>query len=305
MSASGTVFSSKGFVEAWCRHFGGNLRPFRSEVTGEPDLFGVATVGRTGLLAVDLAPEGFCAGLVEPPSAATVDEILRQLQKPHIRRFEWNVRYDHTVLAGHLAERLADFKRVRTQSLRLSDHYDATFARFNATIRNQVRRARRAGVVVRVSGAGEDLRHYYEIHERLAASKGGYGFMFPRAFLGTLIDSLPECRFLTAAVDGRIVAGGLFFHDGDSVCYMHGAYDRQYSKHFPMCAVLDEAIAWAHRLPTTHFNFGGSAGIGTLERFKSFWGAEMVACWRFAWKNPIWNQLDGAKRWIRKLTHSR
>ena len=268
------------------------------------NVYAVATVGRTGLWAVDFAPSGFFASPPDEHSSVVIDHILDQLRVRQVRRFEWNVRYDHESLAMELASRLPAAARVVTQALTLRSDYDESFSQFNATIRNQVRKARKSGVVVATSSNLEDLEGYYAIHEQLAASKGGYGFMFPKSFLAALVQSLKECRFLTATIEGRLVGGGLFLRDGNSVFYLHGAHDHRYSKQFPMCAVIDSAIQWAYQVNATHFNFGGSAGIQSLERFKSFWGAESVQCWRFTWRNPIWRKLDGAKRWIQKLTHS-
>ncbi len=304
-----TVFCTREFVDAWCHHFEGKLRPVPialDSANRRPPVFAVATVGRTGLWAVDFAPSGFFAspGWNGELSSETIECMLAQLQSNQVRRFEWNVRYDHQPLAEKLASRLPSASRVTTQVLVLRANYEESFRQFNATIRNQVRKARSRGVVVEASTSALELSEYYAIHRRLADSKGGYGFMFPESFLLALIETVAGCRFLVARNDDQIIGGGLFLRDGDTVFYLHGAHDHQFSKQFPMCAVLDEAVQWAHRTNARAFNFGGSAGIESLEKFKSFWGAETVCSWRFGWRNPLWTKLDGARNWIRKLTHS-
>ena len=42
-------------------------------------------------------------------------------------------------------------------------------------------------------------------------------------------------------------------------------------------------------------DFGGSAGIASLEQFKSSWGARPEMNWVFEWKNPLWASLSALK----------
>ena len=190
--------------------------------------------------------------------------------------------------------------RVATQMLRLNPMYDRVFADYSATIRNHIRKAYRRGIRVREATSAGDIRAYHSVHLRLAGQKWGYRFTYPIELFFALTEIHGAARLLIAEVDEKVVAGGLFFRDGNSVMYWHGASDRAYSHLYPSCAVLDRAISWACEVGATFFNFGGSAGIDSLERFKSTWGARRELNWTFQWENPLWARLGRVKE---KLTH--
>lgn len=300
-----TFFASRKFVEAWCQHYGAGLfHPITLTVEGSGPrraVHAVATRERTGLIAVEFSPAGFYAspGWQTTLDDRTVDSLLAQLCGWRISKFTWNVRFDHEPLARALSARLQHVTHVKTQVLTLRRDYDQSFRNFNQTIRNQVRKARKSGVLVKLAETEQELTAYYAIHEKLVEAKGGYNFIFPQAFLLSLIQS-GKGRLLVATVNDVIVGGGVFLRDGNSIFYLHGAHDRQYSHLHPTCAVIDEAIHWAYEVEAASFNFGGSAGIKSLERFKGFWGAEFAQIWRFAWENPLWAKLRRTGRWLKK-----
>lgn len=292
---SESFFSSGEFVEAWCRNVEGQYRPFVLTVrgSGPPRLmFGTSTLDRYGLQSISLGPCGFYAspGWDSDLEKRTLERIVRRLRRPNIRNFVWNVRFDHDPLAIGLGRLGLQSRRTSTHVLNLSLDYEKVFAGYNATIRNQVRRVHRLGVIVRETNRFEHLRAYYDIHMQ-RVQKGGYSFIFPYAFLHELMRIGDVARFLIAETRGRIIGGGLFLRDGCSLFYLHGAYDEQYSDHFPSCGIIDKAIHWACENGLTTFNFGGSGGITSLEKFKSFWGAQLQSNWSFEWANPIWSRL--------------
>jgi Acetyltransferase (GNAT) domain len=144
----------------------------------------------------------------------------------------------------------------------------------------------------------------YSVHERLVEAKGGYNFIFPREFLFSLIADGKMGRMFVARLNDSIIGGGLFLRDGDSIFYLHSAHDRQYSKLYPSCAVINAAIRWAHETGAASFNFGGSGGIDSLEKFKSFWGATLVENWHFSWQHPFWANTDKLRRWASCLANA-
>jgi len=181
-----------------------------------------------------------------------------------------------------------------TQVLYLSRDYDRVFAGYNASIRNQVRKARSRGVVVRDAVDEDTVRAYYKVHTELAEQKGSYPFVYPLSLFLDLV-RLPYTQLLVAEHDGRVVGGGLFFKEESSVLYWHGTTDRAYSSYFPSRLVFDEAIRRACESGARFLNFGGSAGIASLEKFKASWGAKTERNWNFGWKNPFWAVLARLK----------
>jgi len=185
--------------------------------------------------------------------------------------------------------------------LDLQHGYERAASGYSASIGNQIRKARRRGVHVRVAQDEEDVRAYHDLHTRLVQQKEWQGYHYPLALFLELTQLRSSVRVLVAESEGRIVAGGLFFRDGCSVMYWHGASDREYSHLFASRSVVDEAIRWACDTGAEFLNFGGSAGLASLEQFKSAWGARPELNWSFEWTNPVWQRLSRLKPAIGSL----
>src|SRR5262249_8267364 len=151
-------------------------------------------------------------------------------------------RFDQEPFSAGLASLGLESERVSTQVLELADSYEKTFGGYNATIRNQVRRSRKEGVVVREVAGVSDVLAYYDVHTRLVKQRGGYRSIYPVKLFLNLTKLHDTVRLLVAEWQHKIIAGGVFFHDGCSVMYWHSAADREFSKVFPSCLVVDEAI---------------------------------------------------------------
>jgi hypothetical protein len=300
-----TVFSTKAFADAWSHHIGDRTRPLAlklQEFGIQRTVYALARTGRSGFMNIEFGPAGFYGS---PGWQATLDDqmvedLLAQTRGPRVRCFTWNVRFDHVVLAESLERHGLKSERVRTQILYLEHGYEKAVGSFSQAIRNNIRRAKRNGVIVRVTDKIEDLVAYYRVHKLSVERKGGFTFIFPCKFLGDLVKGDRLGRLFVAEFNDIIIGGGIFLRDGDSVFYLHGAYDQRYAKMFPTCAILNEAILWACEIGAKTFNFGGSAGIESLEKFKSYWGAQYACIWRFIRQNSSWALLDSAIRRIRQ-----
>lgn len=155
-------------------------------------------------------------------------------------------------------------------------------------------------VVVQDAVDSSDVLAYYEVYKRLVDRKGSYRSFYPVELFFELIKIRGAVRLLVAKSKEQVIAGGLFFCDGESVMYWHGASDRAYSHLFPSCAVLDEVIRWSCENGVRYFNFGNSGGIISLEKFKSYWGANFESNWVFGWTNPLWACLAYVKNYVKK-----
>jgi Acetyltransferase (GNAT) domain len=299
--ASQTCFSTSDFAEAWARSFEGEYRPFGVPVreSGPPRvMYAVQCPGSYGRQFLSLAPRGLYAspGWQGQLRQSTLEGILRCLTGVRTISFVWNVRFDHRDLADGLIASGLNFTRIPTRALSLTPDYERAFTGYNATIRNHVRKARRRGVSVRETVSPESISEYHRVHTRLARQKGRYEFIYPLKLFLELVEIRSIVHLLVAEYQGRVIGGGLFFRDGNSTLYWHGASDREYSYLYPSCAVLDEAIRWACESGSSYFNFGASEGLTTIDRFKSFWGARTELNWQFAWTNPFWAYLSKSKR---------
>ena len=107
-------------------------------------------------------------GKLERP---TIQGILRSLMGLRTRGFVWNVRFDHEPLAAALTSFDLKFQRISTHVLSLCQDYERVFGRYNATIRNQIRKAHRSGVVVRDTVDRLDIIAYHDLYARHAHDK--------------------------------------------------------------------------------------------------------------------------------------
>jgi hypothetical protein len=244
-----------------------------------------------------LAPFSLSAspGWQDQLSQSTLEGILKHLMVIRTNSFAWNVRFDHEPLAAGLIALGLKFSRNPTRVLGLTSDYERVFAGYSSTIRNHVRKARQRGVVVRETTSPESVAEYHRIYTRSAQQKGGYGFIYPMKLFLEMVEIRSLARLLVAEYEGHMIGGGLFFRDGNSVRYWHGASDREYSRFYPSCAVLDEAIRWACESGARFFNFGGSVGLASLDRFKAYWGAQIDFDWEFEWTNPLWTRISDLK----------
>jgi hypothetical protein len=303
LGSEANLFSQREFVEICARTLGRRFGVLAIPVVGSGPprtIYALEAAEPLGLRSFSLAPCGLYArpGWVGRLDAGTLGGIVERMKGFRVRKLGWKVLFDHHELASELGLLGLKTRRESTHALALERDYDRIFARFSATIRNQIRKGRARGVSVREATDSETVKAYYRLHTELAEQKGGYDYLYPlELFLGLL--PMRAARLLVAECAGRVVAGGLFFRDGASVVYWHGAADRQYSSLFPSRLVFEEAIREGCESGATLFNLGGSAGIESLEKYKELWGAQRRLNWIFEWKHPFWEKLTRITRRIR------
>jgi hypothetical protein len=294
-----TFFSTFEWVEAWSRSFvKDRLLAIPVRGSGPPrTMYGIQKGDRFGLYSISLAPAGRYAspGWVGELECSTLQGILDRLKGFRTRQFVWNVRFDHEPLAAGLISLGLRFRRTTTHVLHLEQDYEHIFAGYTSTNRNKIRKTGRRGVLVREAHTPDDVHAYYQMRTQMDQQKGRPASIYPVQLLLELIKIPGAVRLFVAECEGRIAAGGLFYQDGCSVMYSIGASDRSYSHFHPAYAVFDKAIRWACESGATFFDFGGSAGIASLEQFKSFWGARPELNWQFEWMNPFWARLSRLK----------
>jgi len=210
------------------------------------------------------------------------------------------VRFDHQSLAERLSS--FGFKQVQhpTHVLDLSPGYEQVFSKFSATIRNQIRSARRKGVRIERVYDEASVRAYHAIYMTLVEDQKR-GWRYPVDLFLELAKEKASTFFLMVVAEEKIVGGGIFFYDGCSMRYWHGAAERTYSNLFPTSLLVDHAIRQGCEAGKSFFGFGGSAGKASLEQFKSYWGAERKLYWEFQWQNPLWALASSFKRKLVKL----
>jgi hypothetical protein len=225
---------------------------------------------------ITLSPFGLYAAAYERKGSASAPEGLDALTRmagitsrsiEYVQPFYW--------AADTAAPRRSNIRpRGSTHVLRLDQSYDDLFVRvFAGPTRTCIRRAEQEQVRVEFGGDQRTMAAYYRLHESLASLKGGYGPLHPAPMLRAMVSSSPAAELGVAYVGDELAAGGIFLDDGPSVFYWHAAADRQFARQQPAYALLSQAIRRAITRRKCYFNFGGSAGISSLIKFKESWGA--------------------------------
>ena len=143
---------------------------------------------------------------------------------------------------------------------------------------------------------------YHSIYSKHALNKG-WGFAYPAQLTMDLVNMGEENTcFTVAEYEGSIIGGALFIRDGNSIYYLHGVADREFSHLYPATAVMDAGIQWARESGADYLNLGNS-GVGSvnesLATFKFSWGAHVEQNWLFDWERPLWKYVSKLKSKVR------
>lgn len=225
----------------------------------------------TGRRAVGLAFTDFCPPLVTSSEAR--QDLVQALTA--LRREErWprvEVRWD---LAG---AGVFPGERVLRHTTRLGPDADAVYAKFKKTrVKQPIRGARDAGVVVTASEEWEAVRSYYDLHLRTRRRLGAppQPLRFFRLVWERLIaHGLGHVRL---ASDGsRLIAGGVFLRWNEVTTYKFGASEADAWRLHPNHLLLWEEIKSACGRGDRLFDWGRTElGHEGLRKFKSGWGDE-------------------------------
>jgi ubiquinone/menaquinone biosynthesis C-methylase UbiE len=226
--------------------------------------------------------------------------IVAQLKTFQTVSVDWTVRFDHTDLANQLENCGLHRFESTTQVLYLDRPYELLFKGFSQTTRNQIRRAKRKGVIVSRATQEVDVARYYDLYKNINEQRGRET-IFSKELLNELFKLTDDVILLTARIDNEVIGGGWYIRDGDSLFYFQGAMNYARKELFPYYAITDSAISLACNEAMKSFNMGGSAGIASLERFKSFWGTQKLPYWTFTWANPIWKTAGKVKKHVQIL----
>lgn len=285
VTANATLFSTEPFLRAWLsvshHSYTGNAAIVSLRLGESSHLYGISHPsghGKPG--TAEFGPHGLFAS--PAPRLPDHDELRQAIAEAHrehrIESLSWHVRFDHQALAALLRDAGFTGDSYDTHVLSLGRPYEEVFAGYSGTRRNQVRKSQRRGVTIRQAMTPQDVASYCRVHEELEAAKN-FGTRYPLELIQALVE-LPESLLLLAEVEGRVIAGALFFLDGDSMLYWHGAADRTYSQFFAMPAVMDAGVQRACQAGMQSYNFGGSPS-DSLRIFKESFGATLRQNWTF------------------------
>ena len=180
------------------------------------------------------------------------------------------------------------------------------FAQFDGSVRQAIRKAQKAGVVVEVSHSLEAVQTYYKLHGKTRQKHGvpPQPFAFFRAIHDHLISKDMGAVFL-AKHNNQPIAAAIHLYFGRQATYKFGASDEAFQHLRANNLVMWEAIQWhRHRgIKSLHLGRSSLAGEG-LRRFKLNLGAleHAIDYVKFDFKkNQFVTETDQAHGWHTRI----
>jgi lipid II:glycine glycyltransferase (peptidoglycan interpeptide bridge formation enzyme) len=169
--------------------------------------------------------------------------------------------------------------------------YDEIWKAYNKRVRGAVRKAKKAGVIVRETEDEAEIMHFYRLYlalmERFNSTPKPYELL-------RYLQKSSIARLVVAQLDHRIIAGLLFLHFNSSVRLWCEASDPRFLRCRPNNAIIDYIIQWACEHGYPRVDFGASPpGSKGLIAFKEEWRAKKAWFYTFtrlnsSWKKKLW-----------------
>lgn len=189
---------------------------------------------------------------------------------------------DHLELR-HVAkygERLATKQHKVTMVLPLADTPDNQWSRFDAKLRNQVRKAVKSNLQFHVGG-GELINSFYRVFSHNMRDLGTP--VYCRNFFQNIVAAFPDStKVFLVTVEDRVIAAAVSLWHRDVLEIPWASSLREYRSLCPNNILYWEAIKFAINHHFKKFDFGRSTpGEGTY-KFKEQWGAMPVSLhWQY------------------------
>lgn len=160
--------------------------------------------------------------------------------------------------------------------LPLADNEDAMWSQLRKPVQHQIKKARKAGVQVRIARRREEMQQYYHLHLLTRTKKHGMPAQPERFFL-ELWDRFAwqqKVTLLLADYQEQCIAGMILLRGNTTAQYAYGASDEHYLSLAPNNLLMWTAITWSIEQKCTMLDMGrtNNANEGLME-YKRRWGA--------------------------------
>jgi hypothetical protein len=183
-----------------------------------------------------------------------------------------------------LAPRLRWVPKHPTFVMGLGDDPDEVRRRWKKSASNifrSIKKAEKAGVVVRPGTSEKDLRAFYALYARTMRRRR----VLPRPYrqMAAAREYLPEgvFRLFLAEHEGRVTAGALWHSFGSTLDLLYAGSDERYLDARPNHALYWEAIRWGTEQGHTELDLGHAKPGSGLAKFKESWGTEPIQEYRY------------------------
>ncbi len=172
-----------------------------------------------------------------------------------------------------------EIEEVKNFLLDLSQPEDALWTNLNKKSRNQVRKAKKMGVELRV-GTPLDLDQYYDMI--LETCERNSLNPLPLSFYKNVFNELYEkkmMRLSLAYYEGQPIAGAIFLLFKDKIIYWQGDSFSRFWHLNPNDLLQWDIIKWGKKNGYKTYDLGG-AGVPSIAKFKAGWGGKEIPFYR-------------------------
>lgn len=218
---------------------------------------------RRSLVSLPFLDDGGICAADEQTRAQLYDAACRLFEEQKADFLDLRHRYSNHLDMPRLGSKL-------TLVLELLDNADAMWKRFDAKLRNQVRKAMKSGLTAEWSGV-EGLADFYTVFAVNMRDLGSP--VHSRQFLAAIFAEFPESAKLMLVRKGQQTIGGavcLSFRDSLIV-----PWASSYREYFSLCPnnlLYWEMIRWGCEHGYRRFDFGRSSPKSGTYHFKKQWG---------------------------------
>lgn len=277
-----TFFHSREWAEIWAEYRNGKAAPHplgivMSDGTRILLPFSREKAGLGLITRHASSPAGTFGGWLSDASLTEVQQaVLMQFVTKRYANLIWRFNPYEPVLTT------SGFSRVtedETHALDLTAGFDEIYRGWTKGHASAARKARKAGVRVRVAQSQDDWEKYFQVYEESLSRWGAnttsvysrslFEIIFRRASL--------YIKLWLAEYDGLVVAGALCFYSSKHVVYWHGAALSNYFEVRPVNLLMYEAIRDAAESGFRWFDFNPSGGLDGVKAFKQSFGAVALA----------------------------
>jgi len=151
-------------------------------------------------------------------------------------------------------------------------------ASYRYSVRKHLKKAERAGMVVRESDGARDWDAHYRLYEKALERWGTDAISrYPSSLFEQLRDQGGDrVRLWVAEMDGKVVGANLNFYQGGHAVEWHAAFDEAYFKHgvrvYLVHRIIDEARMGGYQT----YDFNPSGGIEGTRKFKETYQPQSV-----------------------------
>ena len=162
-----------------------------------------------------------------------------------------------------------------THILELGESFERLWHSFQPRTRTAIRRAEDEGVTVRQTSHAEGVKILYKLYQEASQHwQAGVERVPQRFFEAMARNPCPQAVVWIADQKGKPVAADLMLYGKGEVQYMLGASRRTEGKGSAPRLLISKVIEDACQRNIQYLNFGGSAGLEGVERFKTLFAAQ-------------------------------